>query len=147
MTTIAPVHREVLVSTDIATAFELFTAHVGAWWPLRSHGVFGGGSSVAFEDVDGSRRLVERSGADASVWAEVLEWEPPHRLRLNWHPGSDPAEATDLTVTFSARDGQVLVALDHAGWERRADGERAAGDYSSGWGVVLGRYGQWFSGV
>jgi hypothetical protein len=38
-------------------------------------------SSVAFEDVDGTRRLVERSGADASVWAEVLEWEPPHRLR------------------------------------------------------------------
>lgn len=145
MTTIAPVHREVLVRADPGTAFELFTAHVGAWWPLHSHGVFGAGSSVAFEDVDGTRRLVERSGADASVWAEVLEWEPPHRLRLSWYPGSEPALATDLTVTFSARDGQVLVALDHAGWERRADGERAADDYARGWGVVLERFTDWFS--
>jgi uncharacterized protein YndB with AHSA1/START domain len=147
MTTIAPVHREVLVRTDLATAFELFTAHVGAWWPLRSHGVFGTGSSVAFEHVDGTSRLVERSGSDASVWAEVLEWDPPHRLRLSWHPGSEPAEATDLTVTFSSRDGQVLVALDHAGWERRSDGARAADDYSSGWAVVLSRYEEWFSGI
>lgn len=145
MTTIAPVHREVLVRADLGTAFELFTAHVGAWWPLATHGVFGAGSSVAFEDVNGSRRLVERSGGEASVWAEVLEWEPPHRLRLSWYPGSDPGEATDLTVTFSARDGRVLVALDHAGWEHRADGKRAAADYASGWGVVLERFATRFS--
>jgi uncharacterized protein YndB with AHSA1/START domain len=145
MTTIAPVHREVLVRADVGTAFALFTAHVGAWWPLESHGVLGAGASVAFEDAGGSRRLVERSGGEASVWAEVLEWVPPHRLRLSWHPGTDPAEATDLTVTFSARNGRVLVALDHAGWERRANGQRAADDYASGWEVVLGRFTERFS--
>ena len=136
MTTIAPVHREVLVRTDLATAFELFTAHIGAWWPLGIHSTFGAGGSVAFE----GKQLVERSGTESSVWGEIVEWEPPHRLRLSWHPGSHADRTTDLTIGFTPRDGQVVVSVDHAGWERLADAAGAAASYGSGWPVVLGHF-------
>lgn len=129
------VHREVLVTADVETAFELFTAHIAAWWPLGSHGVFGAAASVAFEQD----RLVERTGTQVSVWAEVLEWEAPHRVRLSWHPGEGADDATDLTIAFTAQGDQVLVSLHHTGWERLADPGRAD-SYEAGWQQVLDRY-------
>ena len=68
------VHREVLVTADVETAFELFTAHIAAWWPLGSHGVFGAAASVAFEQD----RLVERTG-HASVGAGPRCWSGRRR--------------------------------------------------------------------
>ena len=46
---VAPVRREIRVACDVDTAFELFTAHIGTWWPLGTHSVFGARASVAFE--------------------------------------------------------------------------------------------------
>ena len=59
-----PLRREVRVGCDVDTAFELFTAHITAWWPLGRHSVFGAGASVAFEDGV----LVERLGSRSAVW-------------------------------------------------------------------------------
>ena len=97
--TIAPIRRSVEVAVPVDTAFALFTAHIGAWWPLGRHSVYGEGGLVAFE----GDRLVERSPAAVSVWAEVVEWDPPHRFRLAWHAGHDASRATDLTLSFEPR--------------------------------------------
>jgi hypothetical protein len=133
--TVAPVVREVLVRTDVETAFALFTDRIGSWWPLATHGVFGEHATVAFEDG----RLVERAGASAATWGEVLAWDPPHGFRITWHPGHGTEEATEVEVTFAAEDDRVRVRLVHTGWERRADaGMRAS--YETGWVPVLERY-------
>ena len=66
--TLAPIRREILVATLPDRAFALFTSHIGRWWPLRDSSVFGADALVAFE----GDRLVERSGSEVSVWAEVL---------------------------------------------------------------------------
>ncbi len=136
MSTVPPVRREVLVTAGLSTAFELFTAHVGAWWPLVGHSVFGERASVAFE----GDRLVERRGTEHAVWGEVLEWEPPHRLRMTWHPGYEHGPATEVAVDFAERGEQVLVTLVHTGWERLDDPQAAADEYASGWVGVLDRY-------
>ena len=133
--TVAPVVREVLVRTDVATAFALYTDRIGSWWPLATHGVFGEHATVAFEDG----RLVERAGTSATTWGEVLAWEPPHGFRITWHPGRGADEATEVEVTFTAEGDQVRVSLVHTGWERRADADVRA-SYETGWVLVLERF-------
>lgn len=139
MTEPAPVRREVVVDAPPATAYALFTAHVGSWWPLANHSVFGSGGTVAFEGDE----LVERSGVRRAVWAEVVRADPPHSIELSWHPGHDASLATELTVRFVELDGSTAVRLEHRGWHRLADPDGARTEYDQGWPVVLARFGRW----
>ncbi|MGH3151659.1 MAG: SRPBCC domain-containing protein, partial [Streptosporangiaceae bacterium] len=137
MSTIPPIHREILVDADPQTAFEVFTARVGRWWPLEEHSVYGAGATVAFEDG----RIVERSAdGQAAVWGTVTRWEPPTALAFSWHPGRSAERASRVEVTFAAADGRTLVTLEHAGWEVYADPAAARAEYDQGWPVTLDRY-------
>jgi uncharacterized protein YndB with AHSA1/START domain len=131
----APVRREVIVNAAPDRAFDLFTAHIGEWWPLANFGVFGDGT-VAFE----STAIVERSSGQESVWGEVTTWEPPSSLGFTWHPGYGIEHATDVLVTFTPSDDKTLVTLVHTGWERMTDPDASAAEYSSGWPTVLGAF-------
>ncbi|OLB65885.1 MAG: hypothetical protein AUI10_04955 [Actinobacteria bacterium 13_2_20CM_2_72_6] len=100
-----------MVPAAADVAFAAFTSEIGSWWPVGAgHSVYGDWSTgtVAFRDG----QLVESgpSGATA-VWGTVLDWEPPHRVRLTWHPGSDPAKASEVEVTFARRP-----ATSRCGW-------------------------------
>ena len=116
-----------------ATAYALFTAHIGSWWPLANHSVFGAGGTVAFEGEE----LVERSGAHRTVWAEVVRADPPNSIELSWHPGRDSSHATELTVSFADLGGSTAVSLEHRGWYRLADPQGAREEYDRGWPLVL----------
>ena len=140
--TLAPIRREILVSTVPERAFALFTAHIGRWWPLRDFSVFGADALVAFE----GDRLVERSSSEVSVWAEVLEWDPPATLRLRWHPCRDATRATDVSVTFVPHEDGTKVTLVHHGWERVEDPAAAAEEYGHGWPAVLRTFADWAIG-
>lgn len=133
---IAPVRREVRVRCDADTAFQLFTAHLGAWWPLGTHSVFGAEGSVAFEEGT----LVERRGSDTAVWGTVLRWERPVGFAMTWHPGDGPERSTEVAVDFTPDGDGTLVTLTHTGWERLAEPERTRDDYDRGWPVVLSGY-------
>jgi len=136
--TIAPVVRRIEVAAPVETAFALFTAHIGRWWPAGGgHSVFGEGALVAFEGDE----LVERCGDRRSVWAEVVAWDPPRGLRLTWHPGSGPEQATDVRVEFAPSEAGTTVTLTHSGWERLVEPEGKRADYDTGWAYVLGWYG------
>jgi uncharacterized protein YndB with AHSA1/START domain len=55
----------------------------------------------------------------------VTGWEPPRRLAYRWHLRQDPADATDVEITFGdAAGGGTEVRIVHGGWGRL--GERAA---------------------
>jgi uncharacterized protein YndB with AHSA1/START domain len=136
---VAPLHREVQVACDAHTAFELFTAHIGTWWPMATHSVHGERATIAFEDG----RLVERVGTESALWGEVLHWDPPRGFRITWHPGHPPTRATEVAVTFepAGPDGATtLVTLTHTGWERIERGEQVRAQYVHGWPVVLGQF-------
>ncbi|MCW2529064.1 MAG: hypothetical protein JWM76_3924 [Pseudonocardiales bacterium] len=72
--------------------------------------------------------------------AEVIERSAPHRLRINWHPGSDPERGTDLRVAFIAAGDRTLVSVEHSGWERMAEPAAAAEKYGDGWPGVLAAF-------
>ena len=135
-----PLRREVLVNAAPQRTFDLFTGHIGAWWPLDRFGVYNDGgtstSTVAFE----GELLVERSGELQSVWGEVTRWDPPGSLGFTWHPGYDIENATDITVTFTAEGEQTLVTLVHTGWERMTDPDASRDEYANGWPGVLARF-------
>jgi uncharacterized protein YciI len=135
---IAPIRREVRVRCDAETAFELFTAHLAAWWPLAEFSVFGARASVAFED----RRVVERLGSEHAVWGTVLEWDPPDGFSMTWHPGQDPDRATQVAVSFQSDGDGTVVTLTHTGWERLSEPEAAREEYNSGWPHVLAGFGR-----
>jgi Activator of Hsp90 ATPase homolog 1-like protein len=137
MTTLAPVHREILVDADPTAAFEVFTAGIDRWWPLDKLSVYGDGASVAFFDGE----ILERS-ADGStaLWGTVSRWEPAVALAFTWHPGSSPERASDVEVTFAAVAAQTLVTLEHTGWDAFDDPAVARAQYDQGWLEVLDRY-------
>ena len=135
---IAPLRREVRVRCDVDTAFELFTAHLGAWWPLGTHSVFGAQASVAFEDGV----VVERHGVEKAVWGTVLRWDRPNGFAMTWHPGHGPERATEVAVEFEPDGDGTLLTLTHTGWERLTEPEAARAEYDRGWPLVLAHLAQ-----
>jgi uncharacterized protein YndB with AHSA1/START domain len=146
-TTIAPVRKLLTVDCSPERAFATFTERIGDWWPLRSHSPSGDkAESVRFEPGPEGRIVEGLAGGSETVWAHVLDWDPPHRLRFSWHPGADCArtqvhEATEVEVTFTPAAGGTKVELVHGGWERLGDrGPAARESYHSGWDPVLALY-------
>jgi uncharacterized protein YndB with AHSA1/START domain/uncharacterized protein YciI len=142
--TLPPIRRQIVVPTDPGTAFTVWTEEIETWWPLHRHSVFGAESSVSFT----GGRLVER-GPDGteSVWGEILDWSPPDRLRITWHPGHGPDPATEVEVRFERVDdatgaAATLVTLTHHGWERLPDPTGARAEYERGWPTVVGQFGR-----
>lgn len=132
-----PLHREVHVRAAPDRAFARFTDDIGRWWPLGRHSVHGAGGTVAFRDG-----LIVETGPEGgeAVWGEVLDWEPPHRLRVTWHPGRAGGPATEVEVRFEASGDGTRVVLVHRGWEALADPAAARTEYDSGWPTVLAAY-------
>lgn len=56
---------------------------------------------------------------------------------MTWHPRTDPARATLVTVDFQAQGTGTLVTLTHSGWERREDAAAARLSYDTGWDSLL----------
>ncbi len=143
--TIAPVRRSVGVDCDLEHAWEVFTTGIFTWWPSETHSLSHDAvRDVVFEgQVGGQVYEVDADGAK-HYWADVLVWEPPHRLVLGWNVGEHRSEPTEVEVRFSAfEDGAgTRVELEHRGWERWPDGEQAREGYHTGWEIVLGRYGE-----
>lgn len=133
----SPVLRAVHVARTPHDCFDLFTSRVGAWWPLRTHGLFHDRSAgVAFE----GDRLVERSlDGEEAVWGRVVTWEPGRRLALTWHPGRPDDGATLVEVHFLPVEDGTRVELVHSGWETLGDGgpERRSYAGPNAWGWVL----------
>jgi uncharacterized protein YciI len=142
---IPPVHREILVDANPATAFEVFTHDIGRWWPVAENSVYGAGGTVTLANQE----IVERSAdGHSALWGTITRWEPPTAVSFTWHPGKTPDRASQVEVTFAAAPdgraaepaGQTLVTLVHTGWDSFDDPATARADYDHGWPLVLGRY-------
>ena len=142
LTSVEPVRKSVTVPTAPQRAFELFTAHIQEWWPLRTHSVGGkGAAGVAFGEGVGGAIVETLADGSTSVWGTITDWEPPHRVAFTWHAGHAEADATHVEVTFTQDGpGGTVVRLVHSGWENRADGAIAREGYDSGWDPVIGSF-------
>ena len=101
-------------------AFTTWTARCATWWP-RSHTVSGHPASIAFEPHAGGRIVERATDGGEHRWGEILEWDPPTRLRYLWHLFFDPSEATEVEVTFSPIGGGTAVRIEQRGFDRLGD--------------------------
>jgi uncharacterized protein YndB with AHSA1/START domain len=133
-TLVDSIRKTVLVDFTPEEAFDLFTARIGSWWPVRTHS-YGGDEvkDVVLEPHTGGR-LYEVTAAGEQDWGSVLAWEPPHRLLLDWQIGE--AQGTEVEVTFEPEGPGARVVLEHRGFSASDPRER----YAGGWDVVLAPY-------
>ena len=136
MSTVATdtIHKTVLVDFAPADAYDLFTARIASWWPVRTHS-YGGEkvNDVVFEGEVGGR-VYEVTDEGQQEWARVRELEPPHRFLLEWLIGS--ACGSEVEVTFAPEGPGTRVVLEHRGF----DDPDARSNYDGGWDVVLAPY-------
>ncbi len=140
---VPPLEKSIIVPCAPARAFQAFTAEIGQWWPLSTHSVAQDKArAVTIEPRVGGRVFETDADGGRSDWGEVLEWAPPHRLVMTWHPGRAAANGEAFEVSFSAEGGGTRVTLVHRGWDSRGtDAAKARDAYDSGWDSVLaGRY-------
>jgi uncharacterized protein YndB with AHSA1/START domain len=136
---VTPVHKILELDCPVEKAFATFTEGIAVWWPIEMHSVYGEGGTAVFA----SDRIYE-VGPDGQIaeWGRVSVWDPPHRVVTTWHPGSDPATATELELRFTPLDdGRTRFELLHRGWEALGEAaERMRNNYDTGWDAVLERY-------
>ena len=140
-TVIEPVHRSVGVDCSVEEAWEVFTTGIATWWPTGTHSI--GGEDVrdiVFEGQVGGQVYEVTADGSRQPWADVLVWEPPHRLVLAWNTGRSRPEPTEVEVRFTPYDDGTgtRVELEHRQWERWEDGASARSNYHTGWEYVLG---------
>ena len=147
--TVQPVKKSVLVRAPRAVAFDVFTANMGAWWPMVSHHIGPAACADVRIEPRAGGRWFER-GVDSSEcdWGHVLAWEPPARVVLAWQLNAqfahDPTMQSEVEVRFTALDAErTQVELEHRGLEVfGADAAAMHDTFSSpnGWGGMLEHY-------
>ena len=142
---IEPIHRSITVRRAPADAFRLFTAEMGSWWPLDTHGRADEHEGVkserlVVEEREGGRVYEVLSNGLEADWGIVTAWEPPERVMFDWNPSPDDRPYTEVEVTFAdAGDGGTRVDLFHRHWERLGEDAGAAyrANYGPGWAYVF----------
>ena len=119
---IEPLVVEFTVATSPSHAFDMWANRTALWWP-RGHTM---GDSDDYEIIFEGRpggRVYERIGDGTEhEWGEVLDWDPPHRIRYLWHLFFDRSEATTVEVRFAAAgEADTTVTLTQNGFERLGD--------------------------
>jgi len=140
---VPPVEKSVHVPCAPDRAFRAFTAEIGQWWPLSTHSVAQGQArGVTIEPRVGGRVFEIDAAGGESEWGTVLEWAPPHRFVMTWHPGRATDSGQIVELGFVAEGNGTRVTLVHRGWEKLGADARTTRDfYDSGWDPVLaGRY-------
>lgn len=136
-----PLTKTAKVGLAPTEAFDLFTARMGAWWPLATHSVgLDKAIDVVVEPGVGGTVVETISDGSTSIWGTIEVWDPPNILRFTWHPGTSPEEATLVEVRFHETELGTTVELIHTGWDSRPDGAGARAQYDPGWNFVFGLY-------
>jgi uncharacterized protein YndB with AHSA1/START domain len=142
------VRREITVNAPPERAFAVFTEGFDTWWP-RSHSIGAAElAKVVIEPRAGGRWYEQ--GVDGSVcdWGEVLAYEPPRRLVVEWRIGGswtfeqDPDAVSEIEVLFTPEGDATRVTLEHRHLERHtaAGALKEAVGSEGGWPGLLKRY-------
>jgi len=118
----AKVMVAVTVAADPATAFDLFTQQVDAWWRHGPKYRFRGKRSgiMRFEPGVGGRlvEVYDEAAGDLYEVGRILAWEPASRLSFEWRgPNYRPGQVTIVEVRFTRSGDGTRVMVEHRGWE------------------------------
>jgi len=144
------VTHSVLVPLEADEAFALFTDRFSDWWPKDSHHIADADAADVFLEPREGGRWYERSeDGQECDWGRVLEVDRPNRILLAWQLtpqfdfDPDPANGTEVEVTFDAEENGTRVTLEHRGFE--VHGEAGAAMRESvggegGWATLMELY-------
>jgi hypothetical protein len=103
--------KSIRLACSLQRAFELFTQHASTWWPEERRHTHDPRSEIRMLETG---RFFERAEDGTEVeLGRVRVWEPPHRLLLDFYPGTDAEHPSEVQVTFSADGGETLVTVQH----------------------------------
>jgi uncharacterized protein YndB with AHSA1/START domain len=117
-------------------AFRLFTERAGEWWPSDRRHTDDDASTIRMEREG---RFYERAADGTEVQlGHVRRFEPPHRLALDWFPGTGAAHPTFVEVEFEPVEGGTRVTVTHgAGAAPTATYDANVRAYAGSWDLVL----------
>lgn len=138
----APLQARITAPGPPDRAYEIFTEAYGEWWPLSTHSVFGrSAASCVFEARVGGRIFERHTDGRESVWGNVLEVDPPAKLRFTWHPGREAETAQEITVRFESMMFGTTITLEHGMWEKAGEAaQQLRASYDRDWPKVLGAF-------
>jgi uncharacterized protein YndB with AHSA1/START domain len=136
------IRKSVTVHVPVDTAFHVFTAELGSWWPLATKSVSQEEAETVVVEPGAGRRVYERArSGEEHLWGEVLVWEPPSRFAFSWHPGRAAETSQEVDVSFTPVEEGTRVELEHRGWERLVGpGGEIPDHFDSGWDEALASY-------
>ena len=124
-------------------AFDMWATRTSLWWPSGHSVSADPGLTVTFEPRPGGRIFERTPGGAEHDWGEVLDWEPPRRLRYLWHLRFDRADATEVEIVFAPAAEGTEVTIVHRGWERLgAKGPERRERNRRGWDGLIPHYRQ-----
>ena len=136
---VGPIRKSVVVRRTPEEAFSVFTERLESWWPRQTHSVFEAGSAAVIMEprIGGKIYEVSNSG-ERHEWGTIVTWDPPRGFVTTWHPGTDPAKATEVEIRFTALPDGTRVDLEHRNWENLgAMAAKAREGYDKGWVEVF----------
>jgi uncharacterized protein YndB with AHSA1/START domain len=133
-----------VVEFDVAAppehAFDIWVNRAHLWWPA-GHTLSGNPTAIVFEPRHGGRIFERGPNGEEQAWGEVLDWQPPARLRCLWHLLFSRDEATEVEITFTAAADGTRVRLTQTGWDALgAEGPARRERTVQGWANVTTRY-------
>ena len=144
-----PVRKRIHVACDVDHAFTVFVERIDEWWPVEKRSRVAAEQyppgvtleRVVFEPRAGGRLYEVTSTGEEGSWADVVAYEPPHRLVLAWKPNDREEPQTEVEIRFDPDGDGTVVNLEHRGWERLgARAEEARAGYGWGWQLPLERF-------
>ena len=143
--TIAPILKTVQLKITPERAFEMFTRHIGRWWPAGMTIGAAPAVDIVIEPQTGGRWFERDASGAETQWGRVMDWSPPHRLLLAWQIGEgwkfDPDLETELELAFHPQDGGCKVTMEHRHLERLGAGAASMAQMlGGGWPGIIDGY-------
>ena len=139
---IEPIRISFVVECPPDHAFDTWTERATSWWPPEHTVSHEPGALIVFEPKPGGR-IFERTASGREIeWGQVVEWDPPRRLRYLWRIATEARYATDVGISFSkVSEGGTRVDIEHGGWDRLGElGQPWRDANRAGWDGVLPAY-------
>lgn len=115
---IEPIRVTIDVACEPEHAFRTWTSRASAWWPPDHTASHEQDAEIVFEPRVGGR-IFERTATGQEIeWGQVTDWDPPRRLRYQWHIAADPADATEVEIVFRELEASLTTVEDNPvkGW-------------------------------
>jgi hypothetical protein len=134
-----PLQLQFDVACAAEHAFEVWTSRTAMWWPVDHTFSEEKNLEIIFERHAGGRIFERTTSGTEHEWGEILVWDPPRRFSYLWFLGAQPADATEVEITFVDRGPNAAqIRIEHRGWERLGAqaAERREGNHR-GWDALM----------